>query len=126
MQTPKIKSKVFKSMINTILEWKEQGYTMDQIVNKLAENGLTIKPSTYKTYLNRFAKSSNPSNKTDNTKPNVLNSQSNTVTPEKQELRKTTSQNHLVGTPEHKAEVLAESQDFLKNYQAPKTGLRGK
>lgn len=123
MQTPKIKSKIFKSMLNTILEWKEQGYTIDQIVSKLAENGLIIKPSTYKTYLNRFNKSSN---KTDNTKPNVLNSQPNIVTPEKKELRKSTSQNHLVGTPEHKAEVLAESQDFLKNYQAPKTGLRGK
>lgn len=127
MQNPKVKSKVFRSLLPEILTYKEKGFTPDQIIGLLADKGLNLTIGTYNLYLFRYAKKPNSSN---NKNQNMVNS---TLTSPKskygsKETKTDTdfsfsdSSNLEFGTPEHKAKVQAETEELFRSSQ--KIGLR--
>lgn len=130
LEPPKKISKRFLQFLPKIKAMKESGYTDDEILNYLSTQKFEIKKMTYQKYLYRNIgknkKNQNEANLAANTKENMVNSNindsaikdnsisENPVTSQKirkpSELSKT-----AFGSPEHRAEVQAETEKFFRD-----------
>lgn len=129
MQNPKIKSKVFRTLLPEIMAYKEKGFTPNQIVDLLAEKGLNLTIGTFNLYLFRYSKKPISSNKKNEnminstlTNPALNYGLKDANSDLKKDDDKSNSCNYEFGTPEHKAKVQAETEELFKSAQ--KTGLR--
>ena len=120
---PKIKSKAFIRLLPQIFELREQGYSYEEVTAILEkQHGLILSVNQFSVYLARYKNAH-----TSKVDKQIETSPSPTLPQDsKQDSIKSESntKDYVFGSPEHKAHVLAESQNFLKNYQPPKIGLR--
>lgn len=120
---PKIKSKAFIRLLPQIFELREQGYSYEEVTAILEkQHGLILSVNQFSVYLARY-KNAHPSKveKQVGASPASKHLQESKQDPI---VSESNTKDYVFGTPEHKAHVLAESQEFLKNYQPPKIGLR--
>lgn len=120
---PKIKSKAFIRLLPQIFELREQGYSYEEVTAILEkQHGLILSVNQFSVYLARYKNA----DKRKMEKQPEISPVKNTCQEDKQDPIKSNSntKDYIVGTPEYKAHVLAESQNFLNNYQPQKIGLR--
>ena len=107
LEPPKKISKIFITFLPQILTMKKIGYTDDEIVDFLATQDFQIKKLTFKKYLHRNKiNNQNLDNKTTNTQASPISNEDR----EPSKLALT-----AFGSPEHKAEVQAETEKHFKN-----------
>lgn len=127
--TPKLKSKIFISLLPTILKLKSEGFTAQQVVDILAEkHNLEITTKVLSLYLTRFR---NKAEEIINVKKDSSSLINNNVNTEVKKFQNEISTNeafngreYQFGTPEHKARVQAETEASFKSNQ--KIGLRNR
>jgi intein-encoded DNA endonuclease-like protein len=120
---PKIKSKAFILLLPKIFELREQGYSYEEVTAILEkEYGLILSVNQFSVYLARYknAHTLKVEKQTETSLAPTLH-QGSKQDPIQSDSK---TKDYIFGTPEHKAHVLAESQDFLNNYEPPKIGLR--
>ena len=117
LEPPKKISKIFITFLPQILTMKKIGYTDDEIVDFLATQDFQIKKSTFKKYLHRnkinTPNNQNLDNKTANTQASPISNEDRK--PSKLALT-------AFGSPEHRAEVQAETEKYFRN-SSLKVGL---
>ena len=115
LEPPKKISKIFITFLPQILTMKKIGYTDDEIVDFLATQDFQIKKLTFKKYLHRNKiNNQNLDNKTTNTQASPISNEDR----EPSKLALT-----AFGSPEHKAEIFAETEKFFRDSQNQKIGL---
>ena len=115
LEPPKKISKIFITFLPQILTMKKIGYTDDEIVDFLATQDFQIKKLTFKKYLHRNKiNNQNLDNKTANTQASPISNEDR----EPSKLALT-----AFGSPEHKAEIFAETEKFFRDSQNQKIGL---
>ena len=127
--TPKLKSKIFISLLPTILKLKSEGFTAQQVVDILAEkHNLEITTKVLSLYLTRFR---NKAEEIINVKKDSSSLINNNVNTEVKKFQNEISTNeafngreYQFGTPEHKARVQAETEALVKSVQT--IGLRNR
>ena len=120
---PKIKSKAFIRLLPQIFELREQGYSYEEVTAILEkQHGLILGVNQFSVYLARYKNA----HKRKMEKQPEISPVKNASQEDKQDpiVSESNTKDHVFGTPEHKAHVLAESQKFFENYQTPKIGLR--
>ena len=110
LERPKKISKIFITFLPQILTMKKIGYTDDEIVDFLATQDFQIKKSTFKKYLHRN-KINTPNNQ--NLDNKTANTQASPISNEDREPSKLALT--AFRSPEHKAEVQAETEKHFKN-----------
>ena len=114
LEPPKKISKIFITFLPQILTMKKIGYTDDEIVDFLATQDFQIKKLTFKKYLHRNKiNNQNLDNKTANTQASPISNEDRK--PSKLALT-------AFGSPEHRAEVQAETEKYFRN-SSLKVGL---
>ena len=114
---PKKISKIFITFLPQILTMKKIGYTDDEIVDFLATQDFQIKKLTFKKYLHRN-KINNPNNQ--NLDNKTANTQASPISNEDRKPSKLALT--AFGSPEHRAEVQAETEKYFRN-SSLKVGL---
>ena len=115
LEPPKKISKIFITFLPQILTMKKIGYTDNEIVDFLATQDFQIKKLTFKKYLHRNKiNNQNLDNKTANTQASPISNEDR----EPSKLALT-----VFGSPEHKAEIFAETEKFFRDSQNQKIGL---
>ena len=110
LEPPKKISKIFITFLPQILTMKKIGYTDDEIVDFLATQDFQIKKLTFKKYLHRN-KINNPNNQ--NLDNKTANTQASPISNEDRKPSKLALT--AFGSPEHRAEVQAETEKHFKN-----------
>ena len=117
LERPKKISKIFITFLPQILTMKKIGYTDDEIVDFLATQDFQIKKLTFKKYLHRN-KINNPNNQ--NLDNKTANTQASPISNEDRKPSKLALT--AFGSPEHRAEVQAETEKYFRN-SSLKVGL---
>ena len=117
LERPKKISKIFITFLPQILTMKKIGYTDDEIVDFLATQDFQIKKLTFKKYLHRN-KINNPNNQ--NLDNKTANTQASPISNEDRKPSKLALT--AFGSPEHRAEVQAETEKHFRN-SSLKVGL---
>ena len=117
LEPPKKISKIFITFLLQILTMKKIGYTDDEIVDFLATQDFQIKKLTFKKYLHRN-KINNPNNQ--NLDNKTANTQASPISNEDRKPSKLALT--AFGSPEHRAEVQAETEKYFRN-SSLKVGL---
>ena len=117
LEPPKKISKIFITFLPQILTMKKIGYTDDEIVDFLATQDFQIKKLTFKKYLHRN-KINNPNNQ--NLDNKTANTQASPISNEDRKPSKLALT--AFGSPEHRAEVQAETEKHFRN-SSLKVGL---
>ena len=117
LEPPKKISKIFITFLPQILTMKKIGYTDDEIVDFLATQDFQIKKLTFKKYLHRN-KINNPNNQ--NLDNKTANTQASPISNEDRKPSKLALT--AFGSPEHRAEVQAETEKYFRN-SSLKVGL---
>ena len=117
LEPPKKISKIFITFLPQILTMKKIGYTDDEIVDFLATQDFQIKKLTFKKYLHRN-KINNPNNQ--NLDNKTANTQASPISNEDRKPSKLAVT--AFGSPEHRAEVQAETEKYFRN-SSLKVGL---
>ena len=117
LEPPKKISKIFITFLPQILTMEKIGYTDDEIVDFLATQDFQIKKLTFKKYLHRN-KINNPNNQ--NLDNKTANTQASPISNEDRKPSKLALT--AFGSPEHRAEVQAETEKHFRN-SSLKVGL---
>ena len=123
---PNIKSRAFKSLLPTIMELYNRGYSYKQITTILRENhDLDLSEKLFSVYFIRYGK--NKSSNLGNVNSSSISSNVNGESKIQNEISTNeafSGREYQFGTPEHRGRVQAETEASFKSNQ--KIGLRNR